>query len=73
MTTTSTTPADEIDEAARRCRSGMMVARADLDPLLARWLANTAATLRARTHPDWQDVVAADALAIARAINAGQP
>ena len=67
------TPADEIDAAALRCRSGVMVARVDLDPLLAVWLANTAASLRARTHPDWQDVIAADALAVARAINGSAP
>jgi hypothetical protein len=35
---------------------------------LAGWLATTAASLKVSTHPDWQDCVAADALAVARAI-----
>lgn len=67
------TPADEIEAAARRCASGTLVAREDLDPLLARWLANTAAKLRKHTHPYWQDVIASDALALARTINGRQP
>lgn len=37
---------------------------------LADWLATTATSLAASTHPGWQDCVAADALAVARAINA---
>lgn len=35
---------------------------------LAGWLETTATSLTASTHPDWQDCVAADALAVARAI-----
>jgi hypothetical protein len=35
---------------------------------LAGWLEITATSLTASTHPDWQDCVAADALAVARAI-----
>lgn len=37
---------------------------------LADWLDNTGAALAVSTHPDWQDCVAADALAVARLINA---
>jgi hypothetical protein len=37
---------------------------------LADWLDNTATSLAANAHPGWQDLVAADALAVARAINA---
>lgn len=40
---------------------------------LAAWLEHTAAHLTANTHPDWQDVVAPDALNIARAINREHP
>lgn len=40
---------------------------------LAGWLETTATSLTASTHPDWQGCVAADALAVARAINGGQP
>lgn len=40
---------------------------------LAAWLEITATSLAASTHPDWQDCVAADALATARAINRAQP
>jgi hypothetical protein len=39
---------------------------------LADWLETTAASLTASTHPDWQDCVAADALAVARAILGGE-
>lgn len=39
---------------------------------LANWLATTADQLAALTHPDWQDVVAPHALAVARAINQEQ-
>ncbi|MEH0442485.1 hypothetical protein QA811_02120 [Streptomyces sp. B21-102] len=35
---------------------------------LARWLENTATSLTASTHPGWQDLIAADALAVARAV-----
>lgn len=37
---------------------------------LAKWLESTAASLTASTHPGWQEHVAPDALAVARAINA---
>jgi hypothetical protein len=40
---------------------------------LADWLDHTAAHLTASTHPDWQDVVAPDALNVARAINREHP
>lgn len=40
---------------------------------LADWLETTATSLAASTHPDWQDCVAADALAVARAILGDQP
>jgi len=36
---------------------------------LADWLDNTATSLAASTHPEWQECVAPDALAVARAIN----
>jgi hypothetical protein len=36
---------------------------------LAAWLRSTAASLAASTHPGWQECVAPDALAVARAIN----
>lgn len=35
---------------------------------LAKWLENTAISLNSSTHPDWQDCVAPDALAVARAV-----
>lgn len=35
---------------------------------LADWLENTAISLAASTHPDWQDCIGADALAVARAV-----
>lgn len=45
----------------------------DVAHALAAWLETTATSLAASTHPDWQDCVAADALATARAINRAQP
>jgi hypothetical protein len=69
----ATSPAEELRTAARRLRSGMLIARADLDPLLAKWLDTTADILDANTHPGWQETVAPDALAVARQINGGQP
>jgi hypothetical protein len=38
---------------------------------LADWLDTTATSLAASTHPEWQECVAADALAVARQINTG--
>lgn len=38
---------------------------------LADWLDTTATSLAASTHPEWQECVAADALVVARQINAG--
>jgi hypothetical protein len=38
---------------------------------LADWLESTATSLAASTHPGWQECVAPDALAVARAINGG--
>ena len=38
---------------------------------LADWLDMTATSLAASTHPEWQECVAADALAVARQINTG--
>lgn len=40
---------------------------------LADWLDATATSLAASTHPDWQEIVAQHPLAVARAINGGQP
>ena len=39
---------------------------------LADWLEYTASMLAAQTHPDWQDLVGCNALAVARAINGSQ-
>lgn len=36
---------------------------------LANWLDSTATSLAASTHPGWQECVAPDAVAVARAIN----
>ncbi len=72
-------PADELRPAARRLRSGTLIARADLDPLLARWLEFHAA-MDERLHalvdgtPDMGEATwdgePHPALAIARQINA---
>lgn len=77
------TPAEEIQTAAKTLRSatfrGAMTATPAVAALvrarepLANWLEITATSLAASTHPDWQDCVAADALATARAINGAQP
>lgn len=40
---------------------------------LAGWLESTAESLDATTHPGWQETVAQPVLAVARAINGGQP
>ncbi|MBW5420310.1 hypothetical protein GKQ77_01825 [Streptomyces sp. BG9H] len=40
---------------------------------LADWLDATAARLQQQAHPDWQDTVEPQALAVARAINGRQP
>ena len=40
---------------------------------LADWLESTAESLDATTHPGWQETVSPHALAVARAINGGQP
>lgn len=77
------TAAEEIATAAKTLRSatfrGAMTATPAVAALvrarepLAKWLETTATSLAASTHPDWQDCVAADALATARAINRAQP
>jgi len=75
------TAADELRAAAEKLRQmrfpAAMTATSNTAALigarlpLADWLDNTATSLNASTHPDWQDCVAADALTVARAINAG--
>jgi hypothetical protein len=79
------TPADELRTAAQTLRTarfaGAMTATATGARLisarlpLADWLDSTATSLTASTHPGWQECVAPDALAVARAILAtgGQP
>jgi hypothetical protein len=77
------TPADELRAAAAKLRQmrfpAAVTATSNTAALigarlpLADWLDNTATTLNANTHPDWQDCVAADALAVARALTGGQP
>ncbi|MYZ37108.1 MULTISPECIES: hypothetical protein [unclassified Streptomyces] len=57
-----TSPADELRTAARRCRSGMLIARADLDMPLADWL-DSAAEDAEQIGADYR------ALAVARQIN----
>jgi uncharacterized radical SAM superfamily protein len=72
------TAADEIEAAAKELQadqagretvlpSGAIISATLAQPL-ADWLETTATSLNASTHPDWQDCVAADALAVARAI-----
>jgi hypothetical protein len=64
-----TTPADEIQAAAGRLRSGMLVVRIDLNMPLADWLDAEVARLTTTAHPDWHDLLAPHALRIARLIN----
>ena len=70
------TPAQTLQEAAFLLRNplrGLTVAiDPDLAAPLADWLETTASHLAASTHPDWQDTVAPDALAVARAILGGE-
>ncbi|MFF8482360.1 hypothetical protein [Streptomyces antibioticus] len=72
------TPADELHAAAAKLRAatfrGAITATPAVAALisarkpLALWLENTATSLAANTHPGWQEYIAADALAVARAI-----
>ncbi|MEV4227285.1 hypothetical protein AB0J81_09275 [Streptomyces bobili] len=71
------TPADEITAAVALLRPSSPAVAAhtvavrlhpDVVSALANWLENTAISLKASTHPDWQDCVAPDALAVARAV-----
>ncbi len=74
-----TTTVDELRTAAAALRQARfpaaMTATASTAALirarmpLADWLDSTATSLAASTHPDWQECVAPDALAVARAIN----
>lgn len=64
------TPADEIQAAAARLRSSMLVVRIDLDMPLADWLDSEATRLAATAHRNWHDTIAPHALRIARLINA---
>jgi hypothetical protein len=66
------TPADELKAAAYKTRTWDAVP-AHLRQPLAEWLEATYVALAANTHPGWQGTVAPDALAVARAINGGQP
>lgn len=77
------TTADELRAAAAALRqarfTGAMTATPAVAKLisarlpLADWLDSMATSLTANTHPGWQETVASDALAVARAINGGQP
>lgn len=71
-----TTPADELRAAAARARAiapfGDIRGPLAIWEPLARLLDSTAASLTASTHPGWQDCVAPEALAVARALNGGQ-
>ena len=62
-----------VDEPTSNAANAEWIAALDpaVGAALAGWLETTATSLAASTHPDWQDCVAADALAVARAINAG--
>lgn len=72
------TPAEELTAAAQALRTarftGAMTATPAVAALLrareplAKWLENTAASLKASTHPGWQECVAPDSLAVARQI-----
>lgn len=62
------TPADELRTAARKLNSGMLIVRADLDPLLARWMADEARRISCASSPAGQEIVGRNALAVARAI-----
>jgi hypothetical protein len=70
-----TTPAEELRAAAFQLRNpfhapGLKIGiDPDLGAPLADWLESTATSLSASTHPGWQECVAPDALAVARAIN----
>lgn len=67
-----TSPADEIRTAAYKTRTWNALP-AHLRQPLAEWLETTYVSLHASTHPGWQETTAPDALAVARAINGGQP
>ena len=84
-----TSPADELTTAARKLSSGMLITRADLDMPLAKLLRETAALhepTACEKHEscdplgcdwcgdeDWPCADVRNALAVARAINGGQP
>ncbi len=71
-----TTPADELEAAAKKLRAatfrGAMTATPAVAALvrarepLADWLESTAVSLRRSTHPAWQEEVAGYPLAVAR-------
>ena len=65
------TAADELRAAAYKARTWDALP-AHLRQPLAEWLETTCISLAASTHPGWQDCVAPDALAVARAINGDQ-
>lgn len=67
-----TTPTDELRAAGRRLRSGMLIARADLDPLLAAWLDEEARRVSCASSPAGQEIVGRRSLAVARAILGGE-
>ncbi len=66
-----TTPADELAAAAYKARTWDALPVSLRQPL-AEWLETTYVSLAASTHPDWQDCVAADAVAVARALLGGE-
>lgn len=70
-------PSDEMKTAAARARTLALFGDTH-GPLavwepLANWLESTAISLAASTHPGWQECVAPEALAVARALNGGRP
>ena len=72
---TQPSPADELRAAAEKLRHPRVAEQhgPELAGPLARWLDSTAAYLDQNTHPSWQEAVAAEPLAVARAINGSQP
>lgn len=60
------------DAETPECAAYIAAMGPDVGEKLARWLESTATSLAASTHPGWQDCVAPDALAVARAINGSQ-
>lgn len=64
-------PADELAAAAHKARTWTALPDQLRQPLAA-WLETTYVTLTRSTHPGWQEEVAPNALAVARAINGDQ-